>query len=40
MPTEQELAKKHESYQSTIAKVYNTLQSEGLIKKKKGAGTQ
>lgn len=39
LPTERELAKKMKVSRPTIAKVYNTLQSEGLIRKKAGAGT-
>ncbi|MCD7935647.1 MAG: GntR family transcriptional regulator [Tannerellaceae bacterium] len=39
LPTEQTLAQKYEVSRPTIAKVYNQLQAEGFIKKKKGLGT-
>jgi DNA-binding LacI/PurR family transcriptional regulator len=39
LPTEQTLAQKYFVSRPTIAKVYNQLQEEGFIKKKKGLGT-
>lgn len=39
LPTEQNLAQKYAVSRPTIAKVYNQLQDEGFIKKKKGLGT-
>jgi DNA-binding LacI/PurR family transcriptional regulator len=39
LPTEQTLAQKYSVSRPTIAKVYNQLQEEGFIKKKKGLGT-
>jgi len=39
LPTEEELAKKFNISRPTIAKVYNSLQNEGLVKKKIGFGT-
>ncbi len=39
LPTEQNLALKYSVSRPTIAKVYNQLQDEGFIKKKKGLGT-
>ena len=39
LPTEQTLAQKYNVSRPTIAKVYNQLQEEGYIKKKKGLGT-
>lgn len=39
LPTEQALAEKYSVSRPTIAKVYNQLQDEGYIKKKKGLGT-
>ena len=39
LPTEQELAQKYSVSRPTIAKVYNKLQDEGYVLKKKGAGT-
>lgn len=39
LPTEQTLAQKYVVSRPTIAKVYNQLQDEGYIKKKKGLGT-
>lgn len=39
LPTESELADKYSVSRPTIAKAYNKLQKEGLIKKKKGAGS-
>lgn len=39
LPTEQNMASKYSVSRPTIAKVYNKLQDEGLIKKKKGLGT-
>lgn len=39
LPTEQNLAQKYAVSRPTIAKVYNQLQDEGYIKKKKGLGT-
>jgi DNA-binding LacI/PurR family transcriptional regulator len=39
LPTEQNLAQKYLVSRPTIAKVYNQLQEEGFIKKKKGQGT-
>ena len=39
LPTEQTLAQKYSVSRPTIAKVYNQLQEEGYIKKKKGQGT-
>lgn len=39
LPTEQNLAQEHSVSRPTIAKVYNQLQDEGYIKKKKGLGT-
>ncbi len=39
LPTEMALAKKFDVSRPTIAKVYNQLQEEGLIKKTKGLGT-
>jgi DNA-binding LacI/PurR family transcriptional regulator len=40
LPTEQMLADKYKVSRPTIAKVYNQLQEEGFIIKKKGFGTQ
>lgn len=40
LPTEQNLADKYTVSRPTIAKVYNQLQEEGYIRKKKGFGTQ
>jgi GntR family transcriptional regulator, arabinose operon transcriptional repressor len=39
LPTEAELAQKMKVSRPTIAKIYNSLQSEGLVKKKQGSGT-
>jgi DNA-binding LacI/PurR family transcriptional regulator len=39
LPTEQTLAQKYAVSRPTIAKVYNQLQDEGYVKKKKGLGT-
>jgi DNA-binding LacI/PurR family transcriptional regulator len=39
LPTEQTFAQKYNVSRPTIAKVYNQLQEEGFIKKKKGLGT-
>lgn len=39
LPTEQNMAQEHSVSRPTIAKVYNQLQEEGYIKKKKGLGT-
>lgn len=39
LPTEQTLAQEYSVSRPTIAKVYNQLQEEGYIKKKKGLGT-
>lgn len=39
LPTESELAQKMKVSRPTIAKVYNVLQNEGLVKKKPGSGT-
>lgn len=39
LPTEQNLAQEYSVSRPTIAKVYNQLQDEGFIKKKKGLGT-
>lgn len=39
LPTEQTLAEKYSVSRPTIAKVYNKLQEEGFISKKKGSGT-
>ena len=39
LPTEQSMAEKYSVSRPTIAKVYNQLQSEGYVVKKKGLGT-
>jgi len=39
LPTEQTLAQKYAVSRPAIAKVYNQLQDEGYVKKKKGLGT-
>jgi GntR family transcriptional regulator of arabinose operon len=40
LPPEKQLAEEMKVSRPTIAKVYNALQSEGLVKKKPGSGTQ
>lgn len=40
LPPEKQLAEEMNVSRPTIAKVYNALQSEGLVKKKPGSGTQ